>query len=143
MNAVKQTKLFQPENPYRMQGGSPPLPATATIGKNPPNGAVVYYSLKSKPANDVVLEFLDSSGKSIQKFTAKAPSAQPSPTAGASPGVQPSPSPYASPAPGTAQVTTPPEEPQAPSGEESESFGGLGRPPQLTTDVGLNRFIWN
>ena len=54
MNAVKQTKLFQPENAYRMDGGSPPLPATATIGRNPPNGAVVYYSLKSKPTTDVV-----------------------------------------------------------------------------------------
>ncbi|MBA2704501.1 MAG: glycosyl hydrolase [Blastocatellia bacterium] len=147
-NAVKDTRLFHPEDAYRMQGGGGvQLPPTATIGKNPPNGAVVYYSLKSKPASDVVLEFLDSSGKSIQKFTAKAPSAQPSPTAGASPGVQPSssasPSPSASPAPGAAQVTTPPEEPQAPSGEESESFGGGGRQPRLTTDVGLNRFVWN
>ena len=72
MDVIKQTKLFQPENPYRMDGGSPPLPATATIGRNPANGAVVYYSLKSKPTTDVVLEFLDASGKPIQKFTGKA-----------------------------------------------------------------------
>jgi hypothetical protein len=39
-------------------------------------------------------------------------------------------------------VTTPPEEPQAPSGEESEGFGG-GRQPRVTTDVGLNRFVWD
>ena len=142
MNAVKQTKLFQPENPYRMAGGSPQLPATATIGKNPPNGAVVYYSLKSKPTTDVILEFLDSSGKSIQKFTGKAPkpgaTPEPSPSASPAAGAQASPTPT----PGAAPVTTPPEEPQAPSGEESESFGG-GRQPRVTTDVGLNRFVWD
>lgn len=136
-NAVKNTRLFHPEDAYRVQGGGGnQLPPTATIGKNPPNGAVVYYSLKSKPASDVVLEFLDSSAKSIQKFTVK-PAPQPSPAASPSPAGQPSP------APGTAQVTTPPAEPQAPSGEESESFGGAARQPPPTTDVGLNRFVWN
>jgi photosystem II stability/assembly factor-like uncharacterized protein len=139
-NAVKDTRLFHPEDAYRMQGGDiVQLPPTATIGKNPPNGAVIYYSLKSKPASEVVLEFLDSSGESIQKFTAKPAAVQPSPATSPSPGAQPAPSP----APGTAQVTTPPEEPQAPSGEESESFGGGGRQPRLTTDVGLNRFVWS
>ena len=143
MNAINQTKLFQPENPYRMDGGGFPLPPSATIGRNPSNGAVVYYSLKSKPTTDVVLEFLDASGKSIQKFTAKAQkpaAAAPSASPSASPvaGAQASPTPT----PGAAQVTTPPEEPQAPSGEESEGFGG-GRQARLTTDVGLNRFVWD
>jgi photosystem II stability/assembly factor-like uncharacterized protein len=145
MDAVKQTRLFQPKNPYRMDGSSRPLPPTATIGRNPPNGAVVYYSLKSKPTSDVVLEFLDASGKSIQKFTAKAPkpaapqvtAATPQPTA-ATTGGQASPTPT----PGAAQLTTPPEEPQAPSGEESEGFGSRAAP-RVTTDVGLNRFIWD
>ncbi|HEV7745288.1 MAG TPA: hypothetical protein VGO56_09870 [Pyrinomonadaceae bacterium] len=139
MKAVKQTKLFQPENPYRMDGGTPPLPATATVGRNPANGAVIYYSLKAKPATDVVLEFLDASGKSIQKFTAKLakPEAKPSPAASPA-GTQASPTPT----PGAAQVTTPTEEPQAPSGEESEGFGS-GRSPRVTTDVGLNRFVWD
>ena len=153
-NAVKTTKLFQPENTYRMDGGGFQLPTTATIGANPPNGAVVYYSLKSKPTTDVVLEFLDSSGKSIQKFTAKAPKAggSPPPPTQASPGPSPDATPAASPgtaaqpspspAPGTAQVQNPPEEPQAPSGEESESFGG-GRTARVTTDPGLNRFVWD
>jgi photosystem II stability/assembly factor-like uncharacterized protein len=137
-DAIKQTRLFQPENPYRMDGGSPPLPATATVGRNPPNGAVVYYSLKSKPTTDVVLEFLDASGKSIQKFTGKVakPVTQPSPAA--SPAAQASPTPT----PGAAQVTTPPEEPQAPSGEESEGFGSP-RQARVTTDVGMNRFVWD
>jgi len=136
-SSIKQTKLFQPENPYRMDGGTPPLPATATVGRNPANGAVVYYSLKAKPTTDVVLEFLDASGKSIQKFTGKA--------AKAAAAAQPSPA--SSPAAGTAASPTPtpgasPEEPQGPSAEESEGFGG-GRQARVSTDAGLNRFVWD
>lgn len=145
MNAVKQTKLFQPENPYRMGGGGFPLPATATIGRNPPGGAVVYYSLKSKPTTDVVLEFLDAAGKSIQKFTAKPPKPEASPQSLGAPApgtVAQTPAPGPTPTPGTAQVQTPPEEPQPPSGEESETFGS-GRQARVTTDVGLNRFVWD
>jgi photosystem II stability/assembly factor-like uncharacterized protein len=139
MNAVKQTKLFQPENPYRMDGGSAPLPATATIGRNPANGAVVYYSLKSKPTTDVVLEFLDASGKSIQKFTGKvakmvtaAPAASPSPGAPAAP----------TPTPSAVPATTSPDEPETGGGGEQEGGGG-SRQPRVTTDVGLNRFVWD
>jgi photosystem II stability/assembly factor-like uncharacterized protein len=124
--ANMETRLFKPEDPYRMQGGGRPLPATATIGSNPPNGAVVYYYLKSKPTTDVVLEFLDASGKTIRTFTAKAPAPQPSPV------------------PGSALVQTPPEQPQAASGEESSFFaGGAGGAARVTTDVGLNRFVWD
>jgi photosystem II stability/assembly factor-like uncharacterized protein len=122
-----ETRLFKPEDPYRMQGGGGgQLPATATIGSNPPGGAVVYYYLKSKPTTDVVLEFLDAQGKTIRSFTAKAPAPQPSP------------------APGSAAVQTPPEQPQAASGEESSFFaGGGGNAARVTTEVGLNRFIWD
>jgi photosystem II stability/assembly factor-like uncharacterized protein len=134
-SAIKQTKLFRPEDPYRMDGGSPQFPATATIGRNPPNGAVVYYSLKAKPTSDVVLEFLDAAGKSIQKFTATPPKPAATPTPGAAVASP-------TPTPGAAQVTTPPEEPQAPSGEESEGFG-RSRQTRLTTDVGVNRFVWD
>src|SRR5687767_12725820 len=34
LNAVKQTRLFQPETPYRMGGSSAQLPPTASIGRN-------------------------------------------------------------------------------------------------------------
>ncbi|MDT7540991.1 MAG: hypothetical protein QOE33_895 [Acidobacteriota bacterium] len=118
-------KLFRPKDTYRMDGGGGFVPAGAPIGANPPNGAVVYYYLKSRPTTDVVLEFLDASGKSIQKYTAAAP--KPAPT----------------PAPGAAQVQRPPEQPSAPSGEESEQFAFRGGPPRVTTAPGLNRFIWN
>jgi hypothetical protein len=39
------------------------------VGRNPANGVVIHYSLKSKPASEIELEFLDASGKSIRKFT--------------------------------------------------------------------------
>jgi hypothetical protein len=70
---VSETRLYQPKESYRMPGGGGfPLGPTATVGRNPANGVVVYYSLKAKPASDVDLEFLDSAGKPIRKFTAKA-----------------------------------------------------------------------
>jgi photosystem II stability/assembly factor-like uncharacterized protein len=68
LNAASETQLYKPKESYRMPGGGgfgggP----TATLGRNPANGVVVYYSLKTKPTSDVQLEFLDSSGKSNPK----------------------------------------------------------------------------
>ncbi len=129
-NALADTRLFKPEATYRLPGGGGGgggvLPATATVGRNPAGGVVVYYNLKAKPTSDVVLEFMDAAGKTVRKFTAKAP---PAPKV---------------PAPGTAQVQTPPEQPQAPSGEESEAFAGGGdAQARVPFDAGLNRFVWD
>jgi photosystem II stability/assembly factor-like uncharacterized protein len=72
--ATNDTKLFKPKEAYRMPGGGGvQLPPTATVGRNPASGVVVYYSLKAKPTSDVTLEFLDSGGKSIRKFTGRVP----------------------------------------------------------------------
>jgi hypothetical protein len=58
--AASQTKLFKPKEAYRMAGGGGfQLPPTATIGRNPASGVVVYYALKAKPTTDLVVEFLD------------------------------------------------------------------------------------
>ncbi|HWS89873.1 MAG TPA: hypothetical protein VN282_23095 [Pyrinomonadaceae bacterium] len=139
-----ETALLKPEDAYRMPGGGGgPLPATATVGANPASGVVVYYYLKSRPSTDVTIEFIDPAGKSVQKFTAKAPP-RPSPTptpSGGTAGV-----PGASTAPGSAQVQTPPEQqPSAPTGEESTEFTGRrgGGAPRVTADAGLNRFVWD
>jgi photosystem II stability/assembly factor-like uncharacterized protein/uncharacterized protein YueI len=144
--------LFKPEDTYRLPGGGFELPATATLGKNPPNGAVVYYYLKNKPANSVTLEFLDSSGKLIKKFTShmaetKTPvraDAQPQATPAAS--LPSSSSPAASQTPTVpgagAPVQTPPEQPQAPSGEEVQA-PDEGRASRVTAEAGLNRFVWD
>ncbi len=64
--------LFKPEDAYRAAGnGGFDLPATATVGKNPPNGVVVNYYLKEKPTKEISLEFLDANGKTVRKFTKK------------------------------------------------------------------------
>jgi photosystem II stability/assembly factor-like uncharacterized protein len=136
-----ETTLLKPEDNYRMPGGGGgALPTTATIGANPASGVVVYYYLKSRPASDVTLEFIDPAGRSVQKFTAKTPPRpQPTPTGGMAgqPGV--------STAPGSAQVTQPPEQSVAPSGEESSEFVGRrgGGVPRVSTEAGLNRFVWD
>ena len=113
--AVNDLNLFRPEDSYRMPGGGFQLPPTAPLGRNPANGVVVYYSLKTKPASEVSLEFLDSSGKSIRKFTTK---------------VQ---------RPGESGAT--PEATPTPGGEGE--FGGAPSQPRLPTDIGLNRFVWD
>ncbi len=64
--------LFKPEDAYRQAGGGGfNLPKTATVGGNPPNGAVVDYYLTAKPQKEIVLEFLDASGKVVRKFSGK------------------------------------------------------------------------
>jgi photosystem II stability/assembly factor-like uncharacterized protein len=118
--AASQTKLFKPKESYRMAGGGGfQLPPTATIGRNPAGGVVVYYSLKAKPTTDLVLEFLDSTGKSINKFTTRLPRG-----GGAGQGQ------------GAAAE-------QPPAGGGEEGFFGGGAPARASTDVGLNRFVWD
>jgi photosystem II stability/assembly factor-like uncharacterized protein len=115
-NAASETRLYKPKESYRMPGGGGfPLGPTATVGRNPANGVVVYYSLKAKPTSDVDLEFLDSAGKSIRKFTARVSRQGEGAQAGA---------------------------PPAPPGEGG-GFGGGGAAPPVPTEVGLNRFVWD
>lgn len=90
--AASETQLYKPKDSYRMPGGGGfPIPPTATIGRNPANGVVVYYSLKAKPTSAIELEFLDSAGKSIRKFTGRVPkpgeTATPTPEPGGPPPV--------------------------------------------------------
>ena len=115
--AAAETNLFKPKDAYRMAGGGGggPLPATATVGRNPAAGVVVYYYLKNKPSSDVQLEFLDQTGKSIRKFTGRVekPGATPAPGAG-----------------------------PAPEAGGEGGFGG-GPPARVSMDAGLNRFVWD
>lgn len=63
--------LFKPEDAYRQAGGGFGFSSpTATVGANPPNGAVVHYWLKAKP-KEIVMEFMDSTGKVIRRFTGR------------------------------------------------------------------------
>ncbi len=81
---------------------------------NPALGTVVYYWLKNKPQDEVTLEFLDASGKSIKKFSSKpAEKAERAAQAGSA------------------------EE------EEAEQGPRGGRSPKLPAEEGLNRFEWD
>ncbi len=74
--------LFRPRLTYRMRGPGFVLPPGVPVGQNPPNGAVIYYYLKSKPEGEVKLEFLDAEGKEIRSFILSRPEPeQPSPFA--------------------------------------------------------------
>jgi len=111
-----ETNLFKPKGAYRMPGGGGFGGPTATVGRNPAAGVVVYYYLKNKPTSDIQLEFFDGAGKSIRKFTGRVER------------------------PGAASTTA---QPAAPAGGGEGGFGGGGAAPPVTLDVGLNRFIWD
>jgi photosystem II stability/assembly factor-like uncharacterized protein len=68
--AAADVHFFEPSVAYRFGG---PV-GRGTVGANPPYGAIVYYALKSEPKKDeeVTLEILDASGKSVRKLSSKA-----------------------------------------------------------------------
>jgi hypothetical protein len=45
-----------------------PLPPEEPAGKNPPDGALLYYYLKSAATSPATLEILDAQGKSVRRF---------------------------------------------------------------------------
>jgi photosystem II stability/assembly factor-like uncharacterized protein len=63
--------LFKPEESYRMPGGGGFRGSLSTVGANPSGGAAIHYYLKNKAAGEVVIEILESSGKSIKKFSSR------------------------------------------------------------------------
>ncbi len=65
--------LFKPEESYRMPGGGRRIPQGASLGENPPAGVSIWYHLKDKPKGDVTIEILEATGRSVKKFSSKAP----------------------------------------------------------------------
>jgi photosystem II stability/assembly factor-like uncharacterized protein len=63
--------LFKPSPGYRFFGLSFPIP---NRGQNPPNGALLYYSLKNalKEGEEITIEIKDAAGQSVRKFSSKA-----------------------------------------------------------------------
>lgn len=66
-----ETHLFAPAHAYLLSGGFGF--GGGDEGRNPPNGAVVYYNLKSAPAADqeITLAFYAAGGKLIREYTSK------------------------------------------------------------------------
>jgi hypothetical protein len=67
---AERAHLFTPRAAYRINwgGGFFGGGSTSPVGANPPNGAIVYYWLKS-PANKVTIEFKDSTGRTVRTFS--------------------------------------------------------------------------
>ncbi len=64
--------LYAPKETYRYIGGGGGFgPGPTNAGKNPPSGVVLYYSLKAKPAGDVVIRVKDADGKQVNEYTSK------------------------------------------------------------------------
>jgi photosystem II stability/assembly factor-like uncharacterized protein len=66
------TRLLKPAPPIRIRRSvntDTPLPPETPLGRNPPDGAVIDYSLGPEPPGDVSLEILDSAGRLVRGFT--------------------------------------------------------------------------
>ncbi len=71
--AAEDMHLYQPATAYRVHTGEAP-PRLVFAGKNPPNGAVIYYYLKQKPKqevkkDEVKIEILDAAGSVIRTYS--------------------------------------------------------------------------
>ena len=65
--------LFSPRPAYRFRSASrPKTPA----GENPPAGAILYYSLKSEPKDEIRLAIVDVNGQTVRAFTAPSPDSE-------------------------------------------------------------------
>jgi len=64
--------LFKPKLTYRYRRNKntdTPLPPEEPAGKNPPDGAIIYYRLASSARAPVVLDFLDAAGRTVRSFS--------------------------------------------------------------------------
>jgi hypothetical protein len=112
--AGEDVHLYKPATAYRVHAGEAPT-RLVFAGKNPPNGAVIYYYLKPTPKNEgtkeaqhevkqeVRIEILDASGAVIRKYSSK--------------------------------KSDPLDEPRDPDDKKPEK--------QIKPEEGLNRFLWD
>ncbi|HQR67792.1 MAG TPA: glycoside hydrolase, partial [Thermoanaerobaculia bacterium] len=65
-------RLFAPQSATRVRRSrytDTPMPPEEPAGENPPDGAVLHYYLKTKPAGPVALEILDGTGSLVRRFS--------------------------------------------------------------------------
>jgi photosystem II stability/assembly factor-like uncharacterized protein len=70
--SVAPAHLFAPSAVYRFPRDTntdTPLPPEEPAGKNPPDGAVIYYNLKAAAGGPVTLEISDAAGKLVRRFS--------------------------------------------------------------------------
>ena len=76
------THLYQPQTAIRLrrdQNTDTPLPPDVPAGQNPPDGAILNYSLAPGFKGPVVIEISDASGKLIRRFSSSDKPFAPSP----------------------------------------------------------------
>ncbi len=78
--STDEAHLYQPALVVRFRGPGFTLPAGAPVGANPPAGAIIDYTLKTAPKDQITLEISDAHGKLVRKYSSKKSEA------GASPG---------------------------------------------------------
>jgi photosystem II stability/assembly factor-like uncharacterized protein len=71
--------LYQPSSVVRFRGPGFTLPAGVPVGANPPAGAVIDYTLKTAPKEQITLEIIDAHGKLVRKYSSKKSAAGASP----------------------------------------------------------------
>jgi photosystem II stability/assembly factor-like uncharacterized protein len=70
--ATSEVHLFEPQVAYRVRRSvntDTPIPPDEPMGKNPPDGAIINYYLKSRAAGPVTLEIFDSSNRLVRRFS--------------------------------------------------------------------------
>jgi photosystem II stability/assembly factor-like uncharacterized protein len=80
--AAASAHLFAPRATYRLPrdtNDDTPLPPEEPAGKNPPDGAILYYYLKSAATGPVTLEVFDSNDKLVRRFASTDKAEPPSP----------------------------------------------------------------
>jgi photosystem II stability/assembly factor-like uncharacterized protein len=71
--------LFKPETAVRARWDNwqeTPLSAETPAGQNPPDGAIIYYYLKSDAPREITLEIRDARGQTVRRYTSTAPSSE-------------------------------------------------------------------
>jgi hypothetical protein len=66
--AAEDMHLFQPAIAYRIHSGESPA-KLSFAGKNPPNGAVIYYYVNKAPKIEVKIDILDAAGNVVRKYS--------------------------------------------------------------------------
>ena len=110
--AAAEAFLFKPQEAYRVRWNmntDTPLPPEEPAGKNPPDGAIINYYLKSAASDPVVLEIFDSSNKIVARFSS----------------------------------SDKPDDIEAIGKEVNIPTYWIRRPQILSTEPGMQRFVWN
>ncbi len=70
--AAEPAHLFKPCDAVRVRrnvNGDTPFPPEVPHASNPPDGAIIYYSLGAKPAGEITLEVRDTKGELVRRMS--------------------------------------------------------------------------